>query len=71
MLLYRAGECVTPLQYAFGRKLIEQCRDRALYEVLFFRAARSGPRGDRSVWLVHVWGSDNRGNLKEGASFVG
>src|SRR5687768_307880 len=54
VLLDRSGKGIAAFQYALGRKLIQQCGDRALNYVLLFRAARSGPRGNRRVWLVHV-----------------
>ena len=43
MLLDSGVKLIATLQYAFWRELIEQCSDGALHDVLFLRAARSGP----------------------------
>jgi hypothetical protein len=45
MLLNLERELIAALQHFLGRELIQKRGDRALYDVLFLRAARGGPWG--------------------------
>ena len=45
MLFDREPKLIAALEDPFGRELIQQCGDCALYDVLFLSAARGGPGG--------------------------